>query len=324
MTTDAAMVAPTDYDIEQHRRELTGYCYRMLGSGSEAEDAVQETMVKAWKGIDRFEGRSSVRSWLYRIATNVCLDMMRGPQRRARPMDLGPSSPIDDGARRRGAARARGCSPSPTNGSSPPTATRPRSLRHVSRSSSPSSPRCSTSPPDSARCSSCVRCSRWQAVGGRRAARHERRLGQQRPAAGEGDARRQQPRRATRPTHRRRPDRAPRSLRRRLRALRHHRARDVAPRGRRDVDAAVPTVAAGTVRHRRLVPRHGHRVQGLAPRRHEGQRRCRVRRLPRRSCGRMVAVVTAAHRGARRADLWSSQLLEHRAARAVRAPARLD
>ncbi len=95
MTTDAAMVAPTDYDIEQHRRELTGYCYRMLGSGSEAEDAVQETMVKAWKGIDRFEGRSSVRSWLYRIATNVCLDMMRGPQRRARPMDLGPSSPIE-------------------------------------------------------------------------------------------------------------------------------------------------------------------------------------------------------------------------------------
>ncbi|MDQ3178526.1 MAG: sigma-70 family RNA polymerase sigma factor [Actinomycetota bacterium] len=94
MTTDAAMVAPAEYDIEQHRRELTGYCYRMLGSGSEAEDAVQETMVKAWKGIDRFEGRSSVRSWLYRIATNVCLDMMRGPQRRARPMDLGPSSPI--------------------------------------------------------------------------------------------------------------------------------------------------------------------------------------------------------------------------------------
>ncbi|HEY2764506.1 MAG TPA: sigma-70 family RNA polymerase sigma factor [Pseudonocardiaceae bacterium] len=79
-------------DLEQHRCELTGYSYRMLGSFFEAEDAVQETMVRAWRGIDSFEGRSSMRSWLYRIATNVCLDMLRGRQRRARPMDLGPSS----------------------------------------------------------------------------------------------------------------------------------------------------------------------------------------------------------------------------------------
>jgi len=90
------VAATTVYDIEgeleTHRRELTGYCYRMLGSGSEAEDAVQETLIRAWKAIDRFEGRSSIRSWLYRIATNVCVDMLRGPQRRARPMDLGPSS----------------------------------------------------------------------------------------------------------------------------------------------------------------------------------------------------------------------------------------
>jgi RNA polymerase sigma-70 factor (ECF subfamily) len=78
-------------ELEQHRRELTGYCYRMLGSSFEAEDAVQETLVRAWKGIDSFEGRSAVRSWLYRIATNVCLDMLRGRQRRARPMEMGPS-----------------------------------------------------------------------------------------------------------------------------------------------------------------------------------------------------------------------------------------
>src|SRR5881409_2052673 len=79
-------------ELELHRRELTGYCYRMLGSTFEADDAVQETMVRAWRGIDGFEGRSAARSWLYRIATNVCLDMLRGRQRRALAFDLGPSS----------------------------------------------------------------------------------------------------------------------------------------------------------------------------------------------------------------------------------------
>ncbi|HTS95674.1 MAG TPA: sigma-70 family RNA polymerase sigma factor [Streptosporangiaceae bacterium] len=82
-------------DLEQYRRELTGYCYRMLGSLFDADDAVQETMVRAWRGIEGFEGRASMRSWLYRIATNVSLDMLRGSQRRASPMDMGPARATD-------------------------------------------------------------------------------------------------------------------------------------------------------------------------------------------------------------------------------------
>jgi RNA polymerase sigma-70 factor (ECF subfamily) len=88
--------ADLDEALQSHRRELTGFCYRMLGSGSEAEDAVQETFLRAWRYIDGFEGRSSFRSWLYRIAKNVCVDMVKSPQRRARPMEMGPSVAVAD------------------------------------------------------------------------------------------------------------------------------------------------------------------------------------------------------------------------------------
>ena len=98
MSEGTVTTADLDVRLEKHRVELTGYCYRMLGSSFEAEDAVQDTMVRAWRSYDRFEGRSSLRSWLYRIATNVCLDMLNAGNKRARPMDLTESTPLAQAA----------------------------------------------------------------------------------------------------------------------------------------------------------------------------------------------------------------------------------
>ncbi|MFI8926355.1 sigma-70 family RNA polymerase sigma factor [Streptomyces sp. NPDC053474] len=98
MSRTVGATTELDASLEKHRVELTGYCYRMLGSAFEAEDAVQDTMVRAWRSYEKFEGRSSLRSWLYRIATNVCLDMLNAGNRRARPMDLTAATPLAQAA----------------------------------------------------------------------------------------------------------------------------------------------------------------------------------------------------------------------------------
>jgi RNA polymerase sigma-70 factor (ECF subfamily) len=82
-------------DLEAHRAALTGHCYRMLGSAADAEDAVQETIVRAWRNLERFEGRASIKTWLYRIATNVCLDSLSDESRRFRPFEEGPSNMLE-------------------------------------------------------------------------------------------------------------------------------------------------------------------------------------------------------------------------------------
>jgi len=102
--TTAAQSPELERELESHRRALTGYCYRMLGSAFDAEDAVQETMVRAWRGLDRFEGRAALKSWLYRIATNVCLDMLNGKERRIRPLELGDPGGLDSPLTTRGEA----------------------------------------------------------------------------------------------------------------------------------------------------------------------------------------------------------------------------
>jgi RNA polymerase sigma-70 factor (ECF subfamily) len=96
-TTQASRPAVEDLLTPARRAELRGFCYRMLGSAFDAEDAVQETLTRAWRAYETFEGRSEVRTWLYRIASNVCFDALRGRKRRALPMEMTGATRAADG-----------------------------------------------------------------------------------------------------------------------------------------------------------------------------------------------------------------------------------
>ena len=218
----------------------------MLGSGSEAEDAVQETLTRAWRSFDRFEGRAGVRTWLYRIASNVCFDLLKASQRRAQPMDLAGPSTADSPLGAARSTRRTGCCRCPTAGSLSPRD--PAELAVARESIRLAFVAALQHLPPRQRAVLILReVLRWEATRGRRAARHHRRVGQQRAAAGPRDAGGQGPLAPTaRADAARIADREPaRPLRRGVRALRHGRADGAAARGRDAVDAAVRAVAAG-------------------------------------------------------------------------------
>src|SRR5205823_4482103 len=127
-------------DLEQHRAALTGHCYRMMGSAADADDAVQETMVRAWRGLGGFEERASLRTWLTRIATRVCLDALADRRRRLRPIELEGPGTVDDPLT--DLPRGRWIEPSPTRSRRRPMPTRPSAACCPQASDPPSWPPC--------------------------------------------------------------------------------------------------------------------------------------------------------------------------------------
>ena len=246
---------------DPYRRELQLHIYRIVGSPQDAEDLLQETLLAAWRGLEQFQERASVRSWLYRIATNRSLDALRASRRRPAGPQRRPRCP----SRQAGASRC-GCSHIPTRSSRGSRTRRPdrrRATRPRRRSRSRSSSACSISRRSSARCS-CSATSSGTAPGGRRHARDQRGVGQQPAAPGavgvrvppSGDRARPgaAPRLQARARHRR-------PLRRERRERRRRRNGRAAHRRRVAHDAAPPPRLPGTRRDRR-VPARGEERRG--------------------------------------------------------------
>ena len=296
-----AQPATTDA-LEQYRRELTGYCYRMLGSAFDAEDAVQETMVRAWRSLDRFEGRSALKSWLYRIATNVCFDALAGRERRARPMDLGPAQePLFENLAE--LPEVTWITPLPT----PDELAEQReslrlafvaALQHL--------------PPKQRAALILCEVLKWQAS--EAAELLETSVASvnsalQRARATLATADTAAPSRA-----RRRGPRAARALRLRVRGVRHRPAHRASARRRHPVDAAVQPLAAGARRPLHLVVRPGHRLQGLEARPgRPRQRDAGLGPVQARPGRRSRAVVGHRPRGVRRPDRRADVLPRHAA-----------
>jgi RNA polymerase sigma-70 factor (TIGR02960 family) len=315
MTDLAASIDDVELErgLERHRIELTAYCYRMLGSAFEAEDAVQETLLRAWRGLDRFEGRASLRSWLYRIATNVCLDLATGRQRRARPMDFGPAStadaalpaplpevtwlePVPD-------ARVLASAGDPAELAVARETVRlafVAALQHL--------------PPRQRAVLILREVLRWQAtevaelldstVASVNSALQRARATLAASGVTATDVLRPMDAEQTA------------LLARYVDAFERYdgRAHRPAARGRDAVDAAVRPVAARARRHPRLVPRHRHRLPRLAPGRDVRERLAGVRTVPAESRRRARRVGVAGPRDLRRADRRDERLPRHRQA----------
>ena len=295
--------APDAQALEQYRTELTGYCYRMLGSAFEAEDAVQETMLRAWRALDKFEGRSQLRSWLYSIATNVCLDVLGGKERKVRPMQLGePGEPVIESL---AATRPEGewILPMPDgrvvdDGGDPAEVAASKETLKLAFVAA-----LQFLPPKQRAVLILRDVLRWKAseVASLLDTSEASVNSALQRARATIDERGHRGGRGGRPDGRGARGAAP-ALHGGVRALRHGRAHGASPRGRDALDAAVRAVADGPRRHRRVDDGPGPRVRGLATRSGRGERLDRVRPVPRERAERRArAVGPRRHRDARTA-----------------------
>src|SRR6476659_2717370 len=299
MSVVATAESVTTDALEQYRRELTGYCYRMLGSAFDAEDAVQETMLRAWRSLERFEGRSALKSWLYRIATNVCFDALAGRERRARPMDLGPAQePLFENLAELPEVTWITPLPPPAGLAAQRESLRlafVAALQHL--------------PPKQRAALILCEVLQWQAS--EAAELLETSVASVNSAL-------QRAHRA-----RRRGRQAARAVRLRLPGVRHRLAHRATARRCRPVDAAVQPLAAGARRHLHLVVRPGDRLQGLQARPgRPRQRDAGLGPVQARPGRRLRAVVGHRPRGVRRPNRRVDVLPRHRAPLPALRPAR--